>query len=99
MRAQAKERAARTADAELTEAGQRAAEQQAEVQGQLDRRWQRLCGNDPEVVLATLAEAFADNEAPAAPVAVDGAELALVVLAPPYDVIPERMPDRPRPAA
>jgi hypothetical protein len=45
-----------------------------------------LCDNDPDVVLATLAEAFEDNEAPAAPVAVDDAELDLVVLAPPYDV-------------
>jgi hypothetical protein len=46
------------------------------------------------VVLATLAEASEDNEAPAAPVAVEGAELALVVLAPPYEVVPERMPGR-----
>ena len=72
VRAKAKERAARAADAELAEAGQQAAEEQAEVQRQLNRRWQQLCGNDPEVVLATLVEAFADNEAPAAPVAVDG---------------------------
>jgi hypothetical protein len=56
--------------------------------------WQQLCDNDPEVVLATLVEAFEDNEAPAAPVAVDGAELDLVVLAPPSEVVPERMPDR-----
>jgi hypothetical protein len=94
VHAQAKERAARAAEAELAEAGQRAAGQQAGLQRALDQRWQQLCGNDPEVVLATLAEAFEDNEAPAAPVAVDGAELALVVLAPPFEVVPERMPDR-----
>jgi hypothetical protein len=93
-RAQAKERAARAAEAELAAARQQAIEQQAEVQRQLNRRWQQLCDNDPEVVLATLAEAFEDNEAPAAPVAVDGAELDLVVLAPPDEVVPERMPDR-----
>jgi hypothetical protein len=93
-RAEAKQRAAGAAEAELAEARQQAGEQQAEFQRQLDRWWQQLCDNDPDVVLATLAEAFEDNEAPAAPVAVDGAELALVVLAPPYEVVPERMPDR-----
>jgi hypothetical protein len=76
-RAEAKEQAARAAEAELAEARQQAAEEQAQVQAQLGRRWQQLCANDPEVVLATLAEAFEDNEAPAAPVAVEGAELAL----------------------
>lgn len=93
-RAQAKERAARAADAELAEARRQASEQQAELQRQLDQRWQQLCDNDPDVVLATLAEAFEDNEAPAAAVAVEGAELALVVLAPSEDVVPERMPGR-----
>jgi hypothetical protein len=93
-RVQAKERAARAAEAEVAEAGQQAVQQQAEVQRQLDRRWRQLCANDPEVVLATLAEAFEDNEASAAAVTVDGAELALVVLAPPYEVVPERMPGR-----
>jgi hypothetical protein len=93
-RAQAKDCAARAAEAELAAARQQAIEQQAEVQRQLNRRRQQLCDNDPEVILATLAEAFEDNEAPAAPVAVDGAELDLVVLAPPYEVVPERMPDR-----
>jgi hypothetical protein len=93
-RAEAKEQAARAAEAELAAARRQAAEQQSQVQAQLDRRWQQLRANDPEVVLATLAEAFEDNEAPAAPVAVDGAELDLVVLAPPYEVVPERMPGR-----
>jgi hypothetical protein len=51
--------------------------------------WQRPRGGPGH-----LAEAFEDNEAPAAPVAVDGAELDLVVLAPPSEVVPERMPDR-----
>ena len=93
-RAEAKERAARAAEVELAEARQQAIERQAEVQGQFDRWWQQLCDNDSDVVLAILAEAFEDNEAPAAPVAVDGAELDLVVLAPPDEVVPERMPRR-----
>jgi hypothetical protein len=93
-RAEAKQRAAPAAEAELAEARRVAADQQAQLQRQLDERWSRLCGNDPDVVLATLAEAFEDNEAPAAAVAVDGSELALVVLAPTDDVVPERMPAR-----
>jgi hypothetical protein len=39
-----------------------------------------------------LEEAFEDNEAPAAAVGVDGAEVALVVLVPGPDAIPERLP-------
>jgi hypothetical protein len=93
-RAEAKEHAARAADAELAEARQQAAQQQAELQRQLDQRWQQLCDSDPDVVLTIVVEAFEDNEAPAAPVAVEGAELALVVLAPSDDVVPERVPDR-----
>jgi hypothetical protein len=93
-RADAKERATRAVEAELAAARQQAVQQQADFQLQLDQWWHQLCQNNPDVVLATLAEAFEDNEAPAAPVAVDGAELDLVVLAPPYDVVPERMPDR-----
>ncbi len=91
-RAEAKERAAAAAEEELAEARRKASEQQAQLQGQLDETWGQLCGNDPDVVLATLAEAFEDNEAPAAAVAVHDAELALVVLASPDDVVPERMP-------
>ncbi len=93
-RAEAKERAVRAAEAEMAQARRQAAEQQAEFQRQLDQWWQQLCQNNPDVVLATLAAAFEDNEAPAAPVALDGDELALVVLAPPYEVVPPRMPDR-----
>jgi hypothetical protein len=93
-RAAAKERAAAAAEAELAEARRQASEQQGQLQRQFDKWWDQLCGNDPDVVLATLAEAFEDNEAPAAAVAVDGAELDLVVLAPPEDVVPERMPGR-----
>jgi hypothetical protein len=91
-RAEAKQRAAAAAEAELAEGLRQASEQQAQLQRQLDERWDQLCSNDPDVVLATLAEAFEDNEVPAAAVAVQGAELALVVLAPPDDVVPERMP-------
>ena len=42
-------------------------------------------------MLATLAEAFEDNEAPAAPVGIDGTELSLIVLVPDEDAVPERL--------
>jgi len=75
----------------------RRAEAQAEqthAQQELDIQWARLTGNDPDTVLATLAEAFEDNEAPAAAVGIDGAELSLIVLVPDEDAVPERMPAR-----
>ncbi len=93
-RAEAKKRAGIAANAELEAARQQMAGQQAQWQRQLDEQWNRLCANDPDVVLATLAEAFEDNEAPAAAVAVHGNELALVVLAPRLEIVPERMPAR-----
>jgi hypothetical protein len=70
-----------------------ASDQQVQLQRELDERWSQLCDNDPDVVLATLAEAFEDNDAPAAAVAVAvAADLSLVVLVPTEDVGPERMP-------
>jgi hypothetical protein len=54
----------------------------ADHQAQLDALWQRLLDNDPDVVLSSLAEAFEDNEAAAAPVGVEASEASLVVLVP-----------------
>jgi hypothetical protein len=51
-------------------------------------------GNEPDTVLGTLAEAFEDNEAAAAPLGVDGDEVSVVVLAPPESIVPERLPSR-----
>lgn len=85
----AADRAAGTEVEELTERGRREREH---VQVELDRRWTALCDNDPDVVLCTLAEAFEDNEAPAAAVSVDGSVLGLAVLVPGIEVVPERMP-------
>ena len=39
----------------------------AQGQAVLDQQWQQLLGNDPDTVIATLAEALEDNEAPSAP--------------------------------
>jgi hypothetical protein len=47
------------------------------------RAWALLNDNDEATVMSALADAFADNTAPATPVAVDGAECSIVVLVPP----------------
>jgi hypothetical protein len=91
-RAQAREDAMRAAQAELNDIWQRAQARQAEAQAELDAQWARLAGNDPDTVLATLSEAFEDNEAAAAPIGVDRDEVALTVLVPGDDAVPERMP-------
>jgi hypothetical protein len=51
-----------------------------------------LCGNDPATVIDAIDDAFEDNEAPAAPVNVEGSTLSLVMLAPGADEIPEEKP-------
>jgi hypothetical protein len=91
-RTAAKQHAAQAAQSELDERWRQAQAEQAQAQRELDRQWAQLAGNDPDTVLATLAEAFEDNEAPAAPVGIDGAELSLIVLVPGEDAVPERLP-------
>lgn len=54
-------------------------------QATLDQRWATLTANDPDTVLAVLAEAFEDNEAAAAAVGVEGSEVTLVVVVPPRE--------------
>lgn len=64
----------------------------ARRQAELDHWWAALNANDEDVVLGVVADAFEDNEAPAAPVGVDGGELTVVVLVPGVDAVPERQP-------
>lgn len=93
-RAAARQRAVVAADAEAAMLRRQADAEYARAQSELDAQWALLLGNDPDTVLATLAEAFEDNEASAAPVGVDGDELVLAVLVPDEDAVPERMPGR-----
>ena len=65
---------------------------QSEYQAELDAWWADLLRNEPNTLLGTLAEAFEDNEAAAAPVSADGDEVSIVVLAPQESIVPERMP-------
>ncbi|GAA4997618.1 hypothetical protein [Actinopolymorpha pittospori] len=91
-RAQAKAAAEMAASAEIAAAIAKNQRLHAQYQTDLDRLWQRLLQNDPEIVLGTLAEAFEDNDAAAAPVGVAGSEASLVVLVPTSAAIPERRP-------
>jgi hypothetical protein len=93
-RAAARERAAQAAEAEVHALREQARRQQTEYQAELDAWWAALLSNDPGTVLGTLAEAFEDNEAAAAPVGVDGDEVSIVVLAPDDSIVPERLPGR-----
>ncbi|GGF36307.1 hypothetical protein GCM10011519_07260 [Marmoricola endophyticus] len=68
------------------------ARQQERQQAALDKRWDQLLRCVPEEVLQALIVAFADNEAAAAPLGVDGAEVSLVVVVPSLSTIPERRP-------
>ena len=64
------------------------------LQVELDQRWNELLANDPDVVLATLAESFEDNEAHAAALAVEGSEASVAVFVPGPAIIPERIPTK-----
>jgi hypothetical protein len=91
-RAAAKQHAAAAAASEYAALKRQAEMETAQAQAALDQQWQQLLANDPNTVIATLGEAFEDNEAPSAPIGVDGGELSLVVLVPAEDAVPERMP-------
>lgn len=67
----------------------------ADQQALADDAWDRLLANDPETVLATIEEAFADNDVPAAPIDCDGDAVTLLMRFPSIDgVVPKRAPDR-----
>jgi hypothetical protein len=91
-RAAAKQRAAAAAASDLAALKRQAEMEAAQAQAALDQHWQQLLGNDPDTVIATLAEAFEDNEAPSAPIGVVGDELSLVVLVPAEAAVPDKMP-------
>ncbi|MDQ3895947.1 MAG: hypothetical protein M3326_01645 [Actinomycetota bacterium] len=95
-RAAAKQRAVEAAEREISREKARLGAERTQLQAQLDYAWERLCANDSDVVLATLEEAFEDNEAPAAAVGVNDDEVALVVLVPGSEVVPEQTPSTTR---
>ena len=88
----ARERAEQAANFEISKKTSRLQQERVKLQQQLDQHWDRLLANDPEVLFATLSEAFEDNEAAAAVAGVQDGEVSVVVLTPNIDAIPERMP-------
>jgi hypothetical protein len=88
----AKAAAATAAVAAIAAEEARVAAVQRAQQADLDAAWSRLLQNEPDTVLATLEDAFADNEAPAAAVACLDGEVSLLVLVPGEAVLPERLP-------
>lgn len=91
---QAAEEAEAADERETPRARAESDDQRGTWQQQLNRQWSLLCANDPDVVLSVLADAFADNEAPATAVGIAGSSVALVVLVPGPEAVPERLPGR-----
>ena len=92
-RREAKSRAQEWTEAEARRQWTEACQERADLQAQLDKRWQLLCANHPDVVRETLEEAFEDNEAPSAAAGVEAGEATLVVLVPTVDgAVPDQMP-------
>ena len=74
------------------EKGRRETKRTAE-QAQLNEEWECLQSNEPEVTIAALEQAFADNEAPAAPIDCEGERTTVVMqFLSPEAIIPERKP-------
>lgn len=91
-RREAKARARALAEEEAARERARREAARAELQRELDRLWERLCANDPPVVLATLEEAFRDNRAPAVAVDCEGGRATVVLLMEGLEAVPERAP-------
>ena len=84
--------AAQAADAEVAATQAALQADHAAYQTALDQHWAQLTAGQPDVVLGALAAAFEDNEAAAAAIGVQGAEVTLVVVVPPADALPDRQP-------
>lgn len=92
----ARREALRAADARAVAAGTTArtdlARQASELQSRLDTDWAALQLGEPEITLEVLNAAFADNEAAASAMGIDGREVSLLVVVPPPSDVPERKP-------
>ncbi|MBA8929543.1 hypothetical protein BC739_006761 [Kutzneria viridogrisea] len=88
----AKAQADATAAEEIRQLEQERDQDRRRRQAELDHWWSALNANDEDVVLGVVAAAFDDNEAPAAPVGVEHAQLTVVLLVPGVDAVPERKP-------
>lgn len=88
---QAQEAVGRRLPVEVEAERQRRAAERASEQAELDAEWKRLQANEPATTIATLEQAFADNESPAAPLNCEGKRTTVVMQFPlPETVVPER---------
>jgi len=88
----AKQRGQVTADAEVQAEEARRDQAHAEQQAELDAAWARLLKNDPETVVEALEAAFEDNEAPAVPIDCSGDLVAIVMMLPSVESVPDKKP-------
>ncbi len=88
-----KEASRRAAEHQIAVEVEKAAAARDEEQAGLDEAWRRLCANDPETIIATLEEAFADNEAPAAAIDCQGDRVTVAMTFGLPEQIPDRKPD------
>lgn len=88
----ARERARAAAAREIAQERRRREEEREALQRELDEHWRLLCANDPPTVLETLEAAFADNEAPAAPIDCENGRATVVLLVEGEELVPERVP-------
>jgi hypothetical protein len=80
-------------DAEVRAETERRAAQARAEQDAANEQWARLQRNEPDTILGMLEAAFADNEAPAAPVSCREDRVDIVMRWPEVDdVVPERKP-------
>lgn len=89
-RKQAKLVAAQGAEAEIAHRHQEAELQRQAYQVELDQWWSLLCANDPATLMGEMAAYFEDNEAPAAPLGVEGDEVSVAVLLPSEEQMPDQ---------
>lgn len=90
-RREAKVEAAATAENEVSAEEKRRETEQRQRQEVSDSGWERLMANEPTTVIATVNNAFNDNEHPARAMGVAGDHISIVMTVPPMeDLVPER---------
>jgi hypothetical protein len=82
---------AKLANVEVLRLKQERDAEQQKRQVELDVVWERLQKNDPPTVLGALEAAFADNEAPAAPINCEGDTVTVTMKFEGPEIVPERM--------
>jgi len=90
----ARRRAAEAAQHDIYMTVSRGLWERSQLQQHLDGQWRRLLANDPDVVTATLTEAFEEGQTPVAVTGVENGEASVLVMVPGIEAVPERMPSR-----